>query len=107
MTNFGQNENVFKTIGGSKNFEDRIRTNSEIYTIHWKYIAFLTTPNRHVRGSICFMQRAERCKIEEIWLKCELLKYIGKIMHFWPTGAETIIFVTFGAQSAMARFLLL
>ena len=34
-------------------------------------------------------------QIEEIGLKCKLLKYIGKMKHFWPVGAETIIFVTF------------
>ena len=82
MQNFHQNENVPKTIGESNNFEDRIRTTSEIVKIHWKYVAFLTTPNRHVRESMGFMQRAERCKIEEIGLKLELLKSIGNMCIF-------------------------
>ena len=69
MQNFSQNKNVAKTIGESKIFEDRTRTKSEIVKGHWKYVSFLTTPNRHVRESMGFMQRAERCKIEEIGLK--------------------------------------
>ena len=68
VTNSGQNENVSKTIGGSKNFEYRIRAKSEIVKKSLGDVTFLTTPNRHVRESICFMQRAERCKIEEIGL---------------------------------------
>jgi len=66
MQKWTQNQNVPKTIGGSKIFKDRIAAKSEIVKIRWKYVAFLTAPNRHVRESICFMQRAERCKIEEI-----------------------------------------
>ena len=69
MQNFYQNENVPKTIGESKNFADRITTTREIVKIRWKYVVFLTTPNRHVRETIGIVQRAERCKIEEIGLK--------------------------------------
>ena len=90
MQIFGQNENVPKTSGESKNFEDRIRTKSGIVKMHWKYVAFLTTPNRHVRESMGFMQRAERCKIEEIGLKLELLKSIGNMCICRPTGSKSI-----------------
>ena len=64
-----QNENVSKTIGESKNFEGHIARKSGIVKIHLKFVSLLTPQNRHVRESICSMQRAERCKIEEIGLK--------------------------------------
>ena len=79
-----------KTIGESNDFEDRIRTTSEIVKIHWKYVSFLTTPNRNVRESMGFMQRAERCKIKEIGLKLELLKSIGNMCISWPSGSKSI-----------------
>ena len=71
------------------NFEDRIRTKSEIVKIHWKYVSVMTTPNRHVRESIGIVQRAERCKIEEIGLKLELLKSNGNMRIVWPTGSKS------------------
>ena len=42
---------------------------SEIVKINWKYVAFLTTQNRHVRQTIGILQRAQRSGIEEIGLK--------------------------------------
>jgi len=60
---------VFKTNGENNIFKDDIAAKHEIVKIYWKYVAFLTAPNRHVRESIGFMQRAERYKIEEIGLK--------------------------------------
>ena len=38
--------------------------------------------------------------MEEIGLKQELLKSIGKINQFWPTGAETVENVRFGEHPA-------
>ena len=97
-----QNQNVSKTNGENKNFEGRMAAKSEIVKIHWKYVSFLTTPNRHVRQTIGIMQRAQRSKIEEIRLKWELLKYIGKMCHFWQAGAETMENVMFGEHSEAA-----
>ena len=66
IQNFSQNENVAKTSGESNIFECHINVNYEIVKIQLEYVAFLTPQNRHVRESIGFMQRATRCKIEEI-----------------------------------------
>jgi len=107
MTKWSQNQNVTKTIGESKIFKSHIAAKSEIVKIHWGNVAFWTAPNRHVRESICFMQRAERCKIEEIGLKYELLKFVRKIIYFWQTGAKSVCFISSGAQSAGGRILLL
>ena len=64
-----QNEKVPETSGRSKNFEGRMIAKSEIVKMHWKYVSFLTTQNRHVRQTIGILQRAQRSKIEEICLK--------------------------------------
>ena len=64
-----QNENVAKTSGESKNFEGRMIAKSEsVKKTQWKYITFLTATNRRVRQTIGNVMRAQRCKIEEIWL---------------------------------------
>ena len=64
-----QNEKVPEANGGSKDFEGHMIATSEIVKIHLKYVAFLTTQNRHVRQTIGILQRAQRSKIEEIGLK--------------------------------------
>ena len=64
-----QNEKVPETISGSNNFEGHMIATSEIVKIHWKYVSFLTTQNRHVRQTIGILQRAQRSKIQEIGLK--------------------------------------
>ena len=64
-----QNENVSKTSGKSNYFEGDIATKSEIVKIRWKFVSFLTPQNRHVRATTGIVERAERCKIEEIGLK--------------------------------------
>ena len=64
-----QHENVPKTIGESKDFEGHIEAKHGIVEIHLEFVACLTPRNRHVRETTGFMQRAERCKIEEIRLK--------------------------------------
>ena len=64
-----QNEKVPETSGRSKNFEGHMIAKSEIVKMHLKYVAFLTTQNRHVRQTIGIVQRAQRSKIEEIGLK--------------------------------------
>jgi len=64
-----QNEKVPETNGRSKNVAGHMIVNSEIVKIHWKYVSFLTTQNRHVRQTIGILQRAQRSKIEEICLK--------------------------------------
>ena len=69
MTKWSQDQNVPKTIGESNNFKDHTAANTKIVKIHLKHVTFWTAPNRHVRESIGFMQRAERYKIEEIGLK--------------------------------------
>jgi hypothetical protein len=92
------NENVFKTKAENVIYETHIAAKSEIVKIHWGYVSFSTTQNRHVRESISFMQRAGRCKIQEIRLKYKCLKFIGNMCYSWPVGAETIIFVTFGSH---------
>ena len=60
------NENVSKTIGENDNFEGRMAAKNEFVKIHWKYVSFLTTQNRHVRQTIGNVMRAQRSKIEEI-----------------------------------------
>ena len=79
-----------ETNGESTVYESHIAAKREIRKIHWGYVSFSTTQNRHVRESIGFMQRAERCKIEEICRKQELLKIIGNMCCFWKAGADTI-----------------
>ena len=64
-----QNKNVPKTIGDSKILEGNIATTSEILKIRLKYVSFLTPQNRHVRATTGIVERAERCKMEEICLK--------------------------------------
>ena len=64
-----QNEKVPETSGRSKNLAGHMIANNEIVKIHWKYVTFLTTQNRHVRQTIGIVQRAQRSKIEEIGLK--------------------------------------
>ena len=54
--------------GEVKNFEGRMAATSESVKIHWKYVSFLTTPNRHVRQTIGNVMRAQRFKMEEICL---------------------------------------
>ena len=68
MQKLKQNKNVSQTNGETKNFESHIAAKSGIVKIQWKFVSFLTPQNRHVRESIGFMQRAERCKMEEISL---------------------------------------
>ena len=70
------NQKVAKTSGESKNFEGRMVAKSEIIKNQLKYIAFLTATNRRVRQTIGNVTRAQRCKIEEIGLKQELLKFV-------------------------------
>ena len=69
MKKLKQNENVSKTIGESNNFEGHIAAKRGIVKIHWEFVAFSTPQNRHVRATTGIVQRAERCKIEEIRLK--------------------------------------
>ena len=63
------NEKVARTSGGSKIFEGHIAAKSGIVKIHLEFVALLTPQNRHVRATTGIVQRAERCKIEEISLK--------------------------------------
>ncbi len=74
-----QNENVAKTSGESKNFEGRMIAKSEIVKKRLKYVAFLTATNRRVRQTIGNVRRAQRCKIKEISLKQEWLKFVGNM----------------------------
>ena len=69
MTNFGQNENVSKTSGGSNNFEDGMVANSENFKMHLEHVAVLGTQNRPVRETIGIVMRAQRRKIEEFGFK--------------------------------------
>ena len=66
MKKLKQNENVSKTNGENKNFEGHITRKSGIVKIRLKFVSFLTSQNRHVRATTGIVQRAERCKIEEI-----------------------------------------
>jgi len=58
--------------------------------------------NRHVRKTMEFIAREQRCKIKEIWLKQESLKFIGNIKHSWRASAETLENVVFGEQATCA-----
>ena len=64
-----QNKNVSKTIGESKIFEGHTAAKTGIVKIHWKFVLFLTPQNEHVRATTGNVERAERCKIQEIRLK--------------------------------------
>ena len=77
-----QNVKVPETSGGSMNFEGRMVAKSEIVKMQLEYVAFSTPQNRHVRATIGIVERAERCKIEEIGLKQELLKFVEKLSFF-------------------------
>ena len=77
---------VGKTSGESKNFEGRIVAKSKIIKNQWKYVAFLTTPNRHVRQTIGNVMRAQRSKIKERGLNQELLTFIWNMYRFWLAG---------------------
>ena len=69
MNKLKQNENVSKTSGESKIFEGHIATKSGFVKIRWKFVSFLTPQDRHVRATTGIVERAERCKIEEIGVK--------------------------------------
>ena len=70
MKNFKQNQNVSKTIGETKTFDEgHTSAKTGIVKIHLEFVAFLTPQNRHVRATTGNVERAERCKIEEIGLK--------------------------------------
>ena len=58
-----------RTSGRNNIFEGHITGKSKIDKMHWKYVAFLTPQNRHVRQTIGNVMRAQRSKIEEIGLK--------------------------------------
>ena len=69
MNKLKQNENVSKTSGESNNFEGHITRQSGIVKIPWQFVSFLTPQNRHVRATTGIVERAERCKIQEIDVK--------------------------------------
>ena len=69
MQKLKQNKNVSETSGESKNFEGHIAAKSGIVKIRLKFASFWTPQNRSVRATTGIVQRAERCKIEEICLK--------------------------------------
>ena len=69
MKKLKQNEKVSKTIGESNNFEGRTAAKHGIVKIRLKFVSFLTPQNRHVRATTGIVERAERCKSEEIGLK--------------------------------------
>ena len=98
MQKIKQNKKVSKTSGENKNFEGHMITKSEIVKKRKKYITFLTATNRRVRQTIGNVMRAQRCKIEEIGLKQELLKFVGNMWFSWQAGAKTVENVTFGKQ---------
>ena len=52
-----------------------------------------------MRQTIGNVTRAQRCKIEEIGLKQELLKFVGNMWFSWQAGAKTVENVTFGEQA--------
>ena len=64
-----QNEKVPETSSGSKNFEGHMIAKTEIVKNRLKYVSLLTCQNRHVRQTTGNVMRAQRSKIEEIWLK--------------------------------------
>ena len=55
--------------------------------------------NRHVRKTMEFIAREQRCKIKEIGLKQESLKFIGNMRHSWQAGAKTLEIIMFGEQA--------
>ena len=55
--------------------------------------------NRYVRKTMEFIAREQRCKIKEIGLKQESLKFIGNMKHSWRASAETVENVTFGEHA--------
>ena len=55
--------------------------------------------NRDVRKTMEFIAREQRCKIKEIGLKQESLKFIGNMKHSWRASAETMENITFGEQA--------
>ena len=57
-----------KTIGESTILEIDITAKNKLVKMYWKYVVFLVAANRHVRETMRIVQRAERCKIEEIGL---------------------------------------
>ena len=58
--------------------------------------------NRDVRKTMEFIAREQRCKIKEIGLKQESLKFIGNMKHSWRASAESLENVTFGEQARWA-----
>ena len=54
---------------------------------------------RHVRKTIEFIAREQRCKTKEIGLELEFINFIGNMKHSWQAGAETLENVTFGEQA--------
>ena len=49
---------------------------------------------RHVRKTIEFIAREQRCKIKEMELKYESLKFSGNMKHSWHAGAKTMETIT-------------
>ena len=76
---------------------------SEIVRKPLKYKALLAATNRRVRQTIGNVMRAQRCKIQEIGRKEELLKFVENMWFFWQAGAETVENVTFGEQSRQRK----
>ena len=56
--------------------------------------------NRDVRKTMEFIAREQRCKIKEIGLKQESLKFIGNMKHSWRASAETVENIRFGEHPA-------
>ena len=52
-----------------------------------------------MRQTIGNVTRAQRCKIQEIGLKQQLLKFVGNMWFSWQAGAKTAENVTFGEQA--------
>ena len=69
MPKLKQNENVSKTTGESNNFEGHIAAKTGIVEIRLEFVSFLTPQNRHVHATTGIVERAERCKMEEICFK--------------------------------------
>ena len=57
---------MLKTIGESTILESDTTAKKRIVKKRLEYNMFLVDANRRVRETIGFVQRAERCKIEEI-----------------------------------------
>ena len=81
-------EKVPKTIGESTILETGITAKSRIVKQHVGYTVFLVAANLHVRETMGIVQRAERCKIEEITLKYKLLNNIGNTCMSSPAGSK-------------------